>query len=140
MKNSSLLLIATIILISVNTFADFTGTWIGSGETQRPTREGSCKDVEIRLIQTQKKLTLRGGHYNCDGISAEYPYSVFSIRDGKLYEREKFVGEITDKKIKLVSPADGYELNFNLYKGKLYLVESWIDGDDYLIIGAELTK
>jgi hypothetical protein len=128
-------------LLSFNIYAfNFSGVWTGKGEGQTPKRSFKCDDVEMRVHIQDDKMILRGGHYNCTGLSAEYPYSTFKINNGNLIQKDKIVGSIDAQTILLKSPADGFELTLNLYKGKLYFTESWIEGENYLIIGAELTK
>ncbi|EQC51563.1 hypothetical protein [Bacteriovorax sp. DB6_IX] len=118
----------------------FSGVWIGSGEGQTPTTSFNCSEVEMRIHIEEDKLILRGGHYNCDSLSAEYPYSVFTIKDGVLFERDQAVGTIDEQTILLESPKDGFEMTLNLYNGSLYFNEAWVDGEDYLVLGAELKR
>lgn len=128
-------------LISLNAFAfNFSGIWTGIGEGQTPKRTFKCSDVEMRVHIEKNKLILRGGHYNCEGLSAEYPYSTFNIQNGELIQEDKVVGSIDEQTILLKSPADGFEMTLNLYKGKLYFTESWIEGEKFLVIGAELNR
>jgi len=130
-----------LLALSFNSMAfNFSGVWTGSGEGQTNQRQFSCSNVEMRLQIDKDKLILRGGHYNCQGLSAEYPYSVFEIDSGHLFQHGVKVGTINDQTILLESPKDGFEMTLNLYKGNLYFNEAWIEGDDYLVIGAELLK
>ncbi len=133
--------ILLLLTLSIFTFAsDFNGIWVGNGAAKSGDFKVSCPDVEMRFHVTDTLFILRGGHYNCEGFSAEYPYFEFQINQGVLYDGSKEVGSISDRLINIFSKEEGFNLDLVLENGELSMFEIWEDGDEYFKVIAKLKK
>ena len=131
-------LIISFLLCSLAYSSNFNGIWTGSGAAKSGDVKVPCHEVEMRLLVSADKFILRGGHYNCDGFSAEYPYFQFSIQDGELYDNGRLVGSISNSLINIFSKDEGFNLDLQLNNGELYMNESWVDGNEYFRVIAKL--
>lgn len=121
--------------------ADWTGEWAGSGSAISNSYERQCEHIEMRLLQEEDEFTIRGGGYQCAELSAEYPYSVFTIQGQELiYEGQK-VGVLSEKGLHLSYENGQFNLWLTLQEdGSLFYKERWKQGEDFLLIEGKILK
>lgn len=139
MKN----LIFTVVLFfcAQLTYADISGYWSGQGLAKTPSYSQGCSNVFFKLSLTEEKFKIQEGGYNCNGLNAEYPYSVFNVVGPLLYYKNEVSGLIKDGEILIYSKDDGFSLRFKIASdGLLEVTEEWREGDDFLIIKSELRR
>lgn len=131
--------ILSLFLLTSLAYADFNGRWSGEGIAQTAKSESPCENIFFRLSLSEKKFKIQDGGYNCSGLSAEYPYSVFTIRGSELLYQGEVSGFIDEKRIEIFSKEDGFQLIFILIDKKTIEVsERWQDGEDFLLIRSKL--
>lgn len=126
--------------LCLNTFANFTGVWLGEGKFVTHKRQGECHDVFFKLQESETQFELVTGGYNCSSLSAEYPNSIFEKKDGSLISDNKIVGKYSDNFFILFDEENQFKLtmtksNDNL---KMDVKEEWGDENSYLIIKSYL--
>ncbi len=137
----SFLMVFVLTLLTWNVSADkFQGLWNGKGRALTQSRKQNCHDVEMRFAIQADTFILRGGHYNCETISAEYPYYRFQIKGQDLYDGDRHVGKYLKDRVVIFSKSDGFELSLVIKNEELYFLESWIDGEDFFQVKAILSK
>lgn len=126
-------------LLITTSYADFNGRWSGEGFAKTASASSPCEKVYFRLSLSQEKFKIQDGGYNCSGLSAEYPYSVFTIQGNDLIYKGEISGRISDNEIEIFSIEDGFQLLFTKIDNQTIKVEErWQDGDDFLVINSSL--
>lgn len=132
-------LIFIFTIFSSITFANFDGTWVGNGHFLLNEKNGDCPWVEVRFYHVDDKFVFRGGGYECASIKAEYPYSVFTISNGLLFQGNKRVGRISNLGFILESKEHGYTLKITKVSDhEIDLKETWQDESDLFIVNGRL--
>lgn len=111
------------------------GQWTGTGFAETVKKKWDCQLIEMRLLESENKLILRGGGYACGELQAEYPYSIFLLENGKVIYEGDEVGEYTDKTLHLRYDGGQYNLWLKVQEnGQLFYRELWADRQDFLWI------
>ncbi len=136
------LLIGSFLIASSFVHANFTGTWSGLGAAKTQKSKFECEEVFFKLYHSEDKFKIQEGGYNCSGLNAEYPYSIFTIKDSKLFYRGEVSGLIHSNEVIIFSKEDGFELTFKLSDDAktLSVSEEWREGEDFLLIESQLNR
>lgn len=130
--------LALALIVSTLTFASFNGKWSGEGYYFTEKTEGECSEVFFDFFEDQKYFKIKTGGYNCSPLSAEYPFSKFEKKDGKLLYRGEEVGTYTNSKVSLHYYDGIFSLFFEKVDGKINYKEVWQDGSDLMVIQSTL--
>ncbi len=131
----------SLLLFTQLSFASIGGKWLGAGAVKTPKATQECSEVYFRLFYDEKKFKIQEGGYNCNGLSAEYPYSVFDVKGPLLYYKGEVSGLINNDELTIYSKEDGFSLRFYFVaEDEVEVTESWKEGSDYLIITSKLLR
>lgn len=123
-----------LLLISVPTFAQFSGKFSGQGTAIFHTgKRYECSEIFLKLATSPKLFTLHQGGYNCGFLKASFDPFSFSIKNGKLFYGNLEMGGISDKELTYhyFDPEDGstYYLTLTNDNGQIHYSEEWYDGE-----------
>ena len=112
-----LLVSLAVFSISVSAFADFTGTWKGTGYVEYSS--GAKKDqcvYELGLVESPAVLKLNAFSRKCTGFSWSWTPSTFSIQNGVLtgIEAPDVNGTISARQIVLKYIEKGNKNHFSV--------------------------
>ncbi|OUR93660.1 hypothetical protein A9Q84_19535 [Halobacteriovorax marinus] len=124
--------------LSFSTLANFSGKWSGDGVFETDRRDGECREVFLQLKQTEDFFYILDGGYICGDIQASYPPSQFMILQGELFYQGHVVGKISQNEIILTYLEGVYKLKLRIVGEEIHFNESWIEGDDFLLINSKM--
>lgn len=127
-----------LFLLSVSTYANFSGRWTASGYFESNREEGECKEVFLQIKQTKNKFMILDGGYICGDIQASYPPSQFEVVNNSLIYKDEVVGSISEDIVSIIYLDGVYKLNLKKEENQIRFRETWLEGDDYLFISSEL--
>ncbi|MFG1499610.1 hypothetical protein ABMA70_05315 [Halobacteriovorax sp. XZX-3] len=131
----------TLLLFTQLSFASIGGKWIGEGVAKTPKSTQKCSQIYFKLFYDASKFKIQEGGYNCNGLSAEYPYSVFEVRGPLLYYKGEVSGFINNDELTIYSKEDGFTLRFYFVaEDEVEVSETWQEGSDYLTIKSTLFR
>jgi hypothetical protein len=129
-----------LLLISTSVFADFNGSFSGSGEAIFASgRRYQCSEIFLRLETSAELFRLREGGYKCGGfLNASFDPFKLRIRDGRLYHKDQELGLISEKEMEyqIYDPEDGstYFLSLKWVDEQLLYSETWHDGKKIALV------
>lgn len=141
MKKTKLILTLFFIFSAAQTLAaNLTGSWSGPGVSQTAQSYRECSEVFFRFEESPTQLKILNGGYICQDLQAEYPFSVFEKKDGKLLYKNEIVGSYTKMGFVLDVPEEFYRLQVDLVEGELQTQEIWDDSQSFLKVFGMLKK
>lgn len=125
-----------ILLFSLPAFADFTGSFQGTGRAvfAKTGKAYECSEIFLRLKEKTDSFTFNEGGYICGDLQASFDTFIFSVKEGKLFIKDKEVGSITPGLFEYTfyDPEDNSTYHLVLFKlseTTLSYIETWHVGN-----------
>jgi len=127
------------LFITLPAFANFNGQWQGEGHFESKKNKGLCHDIFFEFSEDQNSFKIKNGGYNCEEMSAEYPFSIFKKKGDQLLYNGEIVGYRKNDVLYLEYYEGLYKLKVIKNEDIVHFSEEWNDGDDYLTISGKLS-
>lgn len=99
MKN---LFVLFVLLFSLNSFADFNGSFKGNGKVfMNNEHVADCESLEFNLYQSSNAFGMTKGQANCAGEVIDYDAFELSVENGRLIIEGIDLGTISEKEVNI---------------------------------------
>lgn len=117
-------------LFSLNSLANLTGHWSGSGKvTDSMEKTFPCEKLEVNVAHESNSFEIKQARFACDALAMDWQLPTLEIKEKQIFYQGKKIGKTSDTRVEFEINFNGYiqRIDMSLESGNLIYREFWVN-------------